>query len=283
MIRKQHLAAFVFAACAATALPAAAAESFDSCEGRYIDSLPTTISTPGTWCLRRDASTAIVSGAAIQVASNNVTIDCNGYKLGGLAAGPASMASGISSAGRSNVTVRNCAVRGFYYGIQVEGGGGHLVEGNRLDNNLLTGIRVSGDNSRVRDNAVYDTGGALGRTDANGIVALADVTGNTVSGVFALEAPSYPVGIVQFGAGHVVGGNVVRNITPNAGGMAYGIVVSAVGVTVEGNRVAAPAPVTGLGIAGYGATNTFCLNNTVAHYSAPIVTCRASSSNDSFQ
>src|SRR5688572_12403874 len=114
MIRTHHLAALVLAATACTALPATAAESFDSCDGRFIDSLPAHISTPGVWCLRHDVSTAIGAGAAINIAANNVTLDCNGFRIGGLAAGPGSMASGVYVSGRQNASVRNCGIRGFY-------------------------------------------------------------------------------------------------------------------------------------------------------------------------
>jgi hypothetical protein len=66
--------------------PAQAAESYDNCSG-YIDSVPAVIATQGTWCLRKDLSTAQTSGNAIEIAANNVVIDCNDFKLGGLAAG----------------------------------------------------------------------------------------------------------------------------------------------------------------------------------------------------
>ena len=52
-----------------------------------ITTLPATISTPGIYCLKQDESTAIESGAAIAITANNVTLDCNGYRLGGLQAG----------------------------------------------------------------------------------------------------------------------------------------------------------------------------------------------------
>src|SRR5690606_12207512 len=116
-----------------------AARSYDNCTG-FIDSLPTTISTQGVWCLRKNLGTAIISGAAIIIDANNVTIDCNDFKLGGLAAGDASVASGIYAQNRHNAVVRHCSVRGFNYGIRLDGGAGHLVEDNRLDNNLFTGI-----------------------------------------------------------------------------------------------------------------------------------------------
>ena len=280
MIRTHHLAALVLAATACTALPATAAESFDSCDGRFIDSLPAHISTPGVWCLRHDVSTAIGAGAAINIAANNVTLDCNGFRIGGLAAGTGSLASGIYASGRQNTTVRNCGIRGFYYGVLVEGGAGHLVEDNRMDNNLLNAIRVNADNSRVRRNAAFDTGGATGRTDASAIVGTADITDNTVSGVFAEVAPSYPAGITATAAGQQVSRNVIRGLTPGAGGAAYGIIANSAGITIDGNRVSASGPVNGMGIVGVG--NVFCINNTVAYFSAPIVSCRASTTNDSF-
>ena len=68
------------------ASPALAAESYDNCTG-YIESLPASISTQGTWCLRKDLATGMASGNAIEVKANNVVIDCNDFKIGGLAAG----------------------------------------------------------------------------------------------------------------------------------------------------------------------------------------------------
>src|SRR5687768_7416536 len=77
---------------AAAAVPRAyAAESYDYCP-RVISSLPATISTQGTWCLKSNLSTGITTGNAITIATNNVTIDCNDYKLGRLPAGDATNA-----------------------------------------------------------------------------------------------------------------------------------------------------------------------------------------------
>jgi hypothetical protein len=281
MIRTHHLAALALAVSTCTALPASAAESYDSCEGRYIESLPASIGTPGVWCLRHDVTTAVGSGAAIQVTSNNVTLDCNGYRIGGLAAGPGSLASGVYASGRQNFTIRNCGIRGFYYGILVEGGAGHLVEDNRLDNNLLNAIRVSADNSRVRRNAVFDTGGATGRNDASAIFGSADISDNTIGGVYAVVAPGQSNGITATAFGQQVSRNTIRGLVANSGGgAAYGIIANANGITVDGNRIAAASVVNGIGIVGTG--NVFCINNTVANFSSAVVSCRASTSNDSF-
>src|SRR5688500_991377 len=90
---------------------ARAAESYDNCTG-FIDTVPTTISTQGVWCLRQNLSTAAIFGAAITIAANNVTVDCNDFKLGGLAAGNQSIAVGIRASGQQNLNVRHCGIRG---------------------------------------------------------------------------------------------------------------------------------------------------------------------------
>src|SRR4249920_1444376 len=80
-----------------------AAQSYDNCTG-FITSLPATISTQGTWCLKQDLATAVTTGSAILINTNNVTIDCNDFKLGGLGAGLATLANGIYSLNRVNAT-----------------------------------------------------------------------------------------------------------------------------------------------------------------------------------
>ena len=64
-----------------TALPAQA-ETFHTC-GTIINTIPTVITTQGVYCLNHDLATAISSGSAIDIQTNNVTIDCNNFKIGG--------------------------------------------------------------------------------------------------------------------------------------------------------------------------------------------------------
>src|SRR5262249_32808085 len=60
--------------------PASAAESYDSCIG-FIDAVPATITTQGTWCLRHNLSTSATGIHAIEIQNSNVTIDCNGLMV----------------------------------------------------------------------------------------------------------------------------------------------------------------------------------------------------------
>lgn len=221
-------ACLVLLALAGCMAPAHAAQSYDNCTG-FIDSLPTTISTQGTWCLRHDLSTAVTSGSAITVTTNNVTIDCNDFKVGGLAAGAGTDAIGIYASSRYNTTIRNCNIRGFLSGIYLYVGGGHLVEHNSLDGNTYVAIYVSGAGSTIRDNRVIDTGAStftLGGAD--GIYASygVDVIGNIVNGVAATplggNVTSYGISTTANGEGSVTG-NRVRGLTSSGTGTTYGI------------------------------------------------------------
>lgn len=170
------------------------AETYNTCAG-FIDSVPANITTQGVWCLRKNLGSAITSGNTITIATNNGTIDCNDFKLGGLAAGESSQAFGVYANNQQNVAVRHCNVRGFNRGIYLSRGAGHLVENNRLDNNLYIGISVSGDNNLVQRNRVFDTGGATNESYSYSISATADILDNTVAGVFGDAGDTYPVGI----------------------------------------------------------------------------------------
>ena len=233
MLTFRHACALALAACAFALAPQAqAARAYDSCTG-FIDALPAVITTQGTWCLRKDLATSLSSGFAITINTNNVTIDCNDFKIGGLAAGVSTEARGIVAQERQNITVRNCNVRGFHTGIYLQGGngGGHLVERNRLSGNTTNGIFVEGDGSTIDHNFVLDTGGAYpGHGDAIvGIVALGsvDITDNLVSGAASAAGTNQWAGGILLnnaaGVGASVRGNRIRGLFPDGSGLATGI------------------------------------------------------------
>jgi hypothetical protein len=257
-----------------------AAQSYDNCKG-FITSLPATISTQGVWCLNGDLSTNITSGNAIEIATNNVTIDCNDFKLGGLAAGDTSTANGIFAQGRQNSVVRHCSVRGFYKGIALEGGdaGGSLVEDNRLDNNLYMGITVGGDNNLVQHNRVFDTGGGTAGSVSYGIAAQADVIDNTVAGVYSVGTSHFPVGIRLTCAGCEARNNRVRGLSIVGGGAATGIQVVVSRMRIDGNYISQDAVTGGGGIDAYGTSDVICTNNAVINYSVAYSNCEIESGN----
>ena len=236
----------------ATAQPAAAAESYDNCAG-FITSLPASITSQGTWCLKSDLSTAITSGHAIVVNTNNVTIDCNGFKLRGQGAGAATTVEGVFAYARFNITLRHCDIRGFQYGAKLFGaGGGHVVEDNRFANNTNIGIHVEND-SVVRRNQVYGTGGSSIADAAIGIdvVGSVDVLDNTISGVTARSASNGDaVGVLTNSSPDAsVSGNRIGALQSRGTGVAYGIrnVVSN-RVVLRSNDLNAITGVGGIGI-----------------------------------
>jgi hypothetical protein len=194
------------------AAPAHAAPSYDGCT-ETITALPVVITTQGTWCLKSDLATPIASGNAIEIQVNNVTIDCNGFKLGGLAAGDATAAYGVYASGRLNATVRDCKIRGFGFGVSLAGSG-HVIEDNLLEGNTIIGAEVSGAGSIVRRNRIIDTGGSsIAAHQAFGVSASdgADVVDNSIIGLSASHS----------------GGAWVRGI----------LVTSGITTQIAGNRV----------------------------------------------
>jgi hypothetical protein len=142
---------------------------------RRINSLPAVIDSPGTYCLSSGLSTALSSGSAISINANDVVLDLGGFALDGTAAGTGSEATGVRAVGRSQVTVRNGIVRGFFEGVGLVGGPGQggVVEDIAAESNFLTGIAVEGVGAVVRRSRVTHTGGStspLANGNALGIV-----------------------------------------------------------------------------------------------------------------
>src|SRR5437899_12197207 len=128
-----HIFRFLFIAIATLAAfagasgPAAAAESYDGCFG-FIDALPATITTQGTWCLRQNLDTSATTGNMIEIQTNNVTIECNSFRIRRSGSGPATGAVCIFGSGRLTLAIRSCTMSGFSLGIQATGGSGAIVE-----------------------------------------------------------------------------------------------------------------------------------------------------------
>ena len=273
--RPLALAAADFAGALLASTPAAAAESYDNCTG-FIDSLPATISTQGVWCLRKHVSMNLSTGTAISIAVNNVTIDCNDFKIGGLAAGVDTQAYGIVATARLNTTVRRCGVRGFNRGIWLDGSG-HLVEENRLDANTFAGIVVSGEGNRIVGNRVMDTGGNPVLAVAYGIHASGDVVDNAVDFVAPEGENATPYGIVATEAGAEVSGNRVRGLIAKGTGKPTGLQASGVAQVVAGNRVSG-TPGNGTGILASGASS-FCKDNVVFGFATGYSSCDTATGN----
>ena len=275
-------ASLLVALLALAAFPAHAAEDYDNCTD-FIDSVPATISTQGVWCLRDNLATSLTAGTAVTIAANNVTVDCNDFKIGGLGAGPASQAVGLATSGaRQNTTVRNCSIRGFRYGVMLDGAG-HLVEDNQVESSLEIGLVVLGDNNVVRHNRIRKTGSDDGGI---GIYASADIIDNTVTDVFGITEDGFieVFGILLLGGpGHEVRDNIVRDLYAPAFTTPGDANVIGIWVTGEAHATLADTRVvddvsrfngisnTGIEIGTPG--SSFCTGNTVAGFVDPFSTC----------
>ncbi|QSX77956.1 right-handed parallel beta-helix repeat-containing protein [Agrilutibacter solisilvae] len=271
------------------ALPGAAraAQSYDACEGRFIESLPVVIGTQGVWCMRKDLTTAITTGAAITIATNNVTIDCNDFKLGGLAAGSATMTSGILAEDRLNATVRNCNIRGFYAGVSIEASSrthsaGHVVQDNRFASNTRYGIFLEGDGSVVERNKVIDTGGSTsvpGAAVGISVTYDGDVLGNLVSNLAAVPNGSGAAsanGIQVLYSSGTIAGNRVRGLAVQGSGTAVGILTyddtSTARPSVHDNDLVGPGTTPSAGVYCYSAKH-LAHDNTIGGFITALTTC----------
>ena len=258
---------------------AARAETVATCTG-FITALPAVIASQGTWCMDGDLATGILTGTAITISTSNVTIDCNGFKLGNLAAGPMTEARGIVAESRRNITVRNCNLRGFHRGIDLPGadGGGHQLLGNRLDGIRYIGISIAGEGNVVRGNQLFDTGGAPGATNswAISVDGLTHVIDNTIAGVTpgTVLADGAATGIGLFSDnGAVVEGNRLSGISSTGTGHSYGIRSQGFsGVLIDRNSLTLEPGSAGTGLACVGAV-TRARDNVVYGFTIAIDAC----------
>jgi parallel beta-helix repeat protein len=244
-----------------------------------INTLPTVIGVQGVYCLKGDLATSMTSGNAILVNTNNVIIDLNGFKLGGLAGGPNTTANGIAAYDRQNITIRNGSIRGFVQDVVFLGGSGHIVEDMRIEGARSTGIRLSGSRMIARDNFITTTGDGV-TTGASGIYvdsAIAfSITGNVVSNVSETAVAN---GIrLENATQSVIEGNEVHAIVGQTGNGIY--VGDGTRNVIRKNVVTADSATTG--IAAWSSGDA-CIDNAVsASFTTPLAGCEVSRNNDVF-
>lgn len=117
-----------------------------------IVSLPTTITTSGTYCL--SANLSVTSSDAITVQADFVTIDFRGYTISG--PGYVEGLDAVSSFLRRNLIIRNGAIRGFENGVIVYLGTNTVVE-NMTISDVARGIFFAqGAHNSARSNRIVD-------------------------------------------------------------------------------------------------------------------------------
>jgi hypothetical protein len=198
-------------------VPAVATPSFDNCTG-FVELAPNGtagINAPGTWCLDHDLSGPLdflSSGVRIQIAADDVVLDCKGFRVGGDPAQPRAN-YGVRAFDQSRLTIRNCVIEGFQDGIQVlwmfTFARDLLIEDNVLvDNNFAIETEVQG--TLVRRNRVDDSIAGISVGEGG------EVLDNSVSGV-----SDFGIGVVR-PHGALVHGNTIR-MPANDSGTTTGI------------------------------------------------------------
>lgn len=208
-----------------------------------ITSLPTTITSQGVYCFTGNLSTNMTVGRAITIDANNVTLDLNGFKLGGLSAGAGTQTTGIYSQLRKNITIRNGTIRGFILGIFFQGSSpyttsqGHIIEDIRAEQNTNTGIAIKGRGNILRRNQVINTGGSTVYSHATGVVVYgpgARLLNNEVIGTFGTGGSGIGIRLLD-SAGSVVDRN---SVTDTSGGTPYAVLITGShDVLVRGNHI----------------------------------------------
>lgn len=112
--------------------------------GTEINQLPFTINSPGRYYLARNLGDTGSAGITIQI--SNVTVDLNGFLLGG-GTGSAIVCTGVVAS--RNVTIKNGTISGWTgAGVDTAAYGNCRLESLRVSHNGSTGIAV-GDNTIV--------------------------------------------------------------------------------------------------------------------------------------
>lgn len=200
-----------------------------------ISGVPIVITQPGVYTLGSDVTYNSASGAAIVIRADHVTIDLAGHSITNLAASAGQTAIGISATNRSDITITNGTVSGFFYGVQLADQttgsavyGGHEVTNLTVTDCTFRGIRVEGAGNTVADCTVHDIAGTTVYANAfsAGIESLgpgAKITGNKVSEIHAQgTGEGLGISISNNGVGTIVDGNVVENV-PRAAEKSYGL------------------------------------------------------------
>jgi len=213
-----------------------------------ITTLPTVITTQGIYCLTGNLVTSMASGNAIEIQTNNVVIDLNGWKLGGLAAGTGTFTTGIYANQRKTITIRNGTIRGFYRGIWLDDTSpyttsqGHLIEDIRADKNTYMGIMIIGRGNIVRRNQVVDTGGSTAYSNMPAVGIVLNGPGGRILDNDISQTAGTGTGSgfgLNIGAadGVVTENNSIDGVSSDASS-AYGVHVSSSnGFVAEDNRI----------------------------------------------
>jgi parallel beta-helix repeat protein len=211
----------------------------------------------GAWCLHEDrAYRGGVAERTIEIAANDITLDCNGYRVIGPVLTPDAVLNdytiGIYVGLASRITVRNCHVDGFREGIDVSRSSGAdprprdvTLENNTLSRNGWGIYFATEGNNRIRNNLVTDAlvrgiesyaGPGQVTISNNAFLRIGDTVYNEGRGGYFSS---------EIGGWMIVEGNVFSEVVAPSGVAGTPAVRlgpgGGIGVMFTGNRILAPA------------------------------------------
>jgi hypothetical protein len=194
---------------------------------------PVTLSRPVSYILASNLQPP-AGKAGIEIGSNRVTIDLNGFQLNGAAGAT----TGIYGAGFDSATIRNGTVTGFAAHGIYSGGKNWIVETMRVVENGGYGIHIDGNLSSVRGSTVAENGndgiycgfqclvedsissgnGGTGISLGSGTILGNVMIGNTSFGIIAVNLTGYGNNTLAFNNGGGANPQVlgVSALHPNA-------------------------------------------------------------------
>jgi hypothetical protein len=150
-----------------------------------IDHVPFNISTPGSYFLTRNVSGPANTGNGITIASDDVTLDLNGFSVTGTLADSSTVHGfgiNVSLSPGHNIVIRNGVVRDWNYGVVADGAHQSRVESVRALNNKWDGIRGGSDTTITDSSSASNL--EYGIVSFGGTVQHSEVDGNTSAGIF---------------------------------------------------------------------------------------------------
>lgn len=121
------------------------------------------------------------------IGSGNITLDCQGHKITGQGL---AFSNGITLNGKTDVTIKNCVIENYHYGIKAVYGGRNKFSDNELSRNI-NGIFVQGEIFDIIDrNEVYDNFNGIDLVATNNVKVTNNEVYENVNGIY-LEPLSF--------------------------------------------------------------------------------------------
>ena len=233
---------------AAILLSPAAAQAAPPPNCTEIAAVPYVISAPGPYCLASNLSYAATGSVAIRIDADGVELDLGGFLLDGRAAGGGTLSFGILASSRGQITIRNGIVRGFFYGIDLDGSSAttrdNLVENVLFEDNRYAALRLGGEGAVARRNRISRTGGTTlwgGWAEAFGILVTgrrALIADNEILDTYGQgTGPGVGVQLSSHTDGTVVEGNRIGNGLGSTTSYGISTTSQATNVLVVDNRL----------------------------------------------